>query len=188
MTAYVEETSRWKEWQREYRFGAFYIFPPRGVIEPIDALRSLYDPRSAAYCQSHISLSEPLRRPLTEAQLDELRAALSSIDAFDVQYGPLRGFPPHPGVCYAVRPEERIRQLRSVLHLTSAFAGVPLRREHVAPHLTVAEFISLERTEELLHELAGKVPEGSFRCDRIEYAVPDEHFWFARVLALELRP
>ena len=34
---YAKGTSGWEEWQLEYRFGAFYIFPPTGVIEPVDA-------------------------------------------------------------------------------------------------------------------------------------------------------
>jgi len=186
MIRYAENTSQWEEWQREYQFGAFYIFPPPGVVEPIDVLRHTYDARSASYCQAHISLSEPLPGPLTERQLQELREALSQVDAFHVEYGPLRSFPPYPGVCYTVQPEDRIRQLRSVVHSTSAFAGVALRRENVAPHMTIAEFISPERTEELLHQLAGTVPEGAFRCDQIEYAVPSEHFWFERVLSIRL--
>ena len=69
------DASAWEDWQKEYRFGACYIFPPPGVIEPVDALRRRYDPRSASYCQAHVSLSEPLSGPLTSQQLTELRAA-----------------------------------------------------------------------------------------------------------------
>ena len=57
----------------EYRYGALYIFPPNGVIQPVDELRKKYDPRSASYCQAHISLSKPLPKPLSESQISELK-------------------------------------------------------------------------------------------------------------------
>ena len=183
---YAKGTSGWEEWQLEYRFGAFYIFPPTGVIEPVDALRRLYDPKTASICQAHISLSEPLQAPLTNEQLREIRTALSAVQPYDIRYGPLRSFPPHPGVCYSIAPEAEFRRLRAVLHSTSAFAGIPLQHEHIAPHMTIAEFISLERTAELLHQLSGKVPEGTFRCDSVAYAVPNDDFYFERILEIPL--
>jgi 2'-5' RNA ligase len=186
MITYATNTAAWEEWQREYRYGALYIFPPDGVIEPIDTLRRTYDPRSAAYCQAHISLSEPLAGPLTGAQLRELQAALRAIAAFDVRYGPLRSFPPYPGVVYAIQPEDEFRRLRAIVHATSLFAGMPLRRQDIAPHMTIAEFITLERTQELLEELQGNVPEGVFRCDAVEYAVPNGRFYFERVLTIPI--
>ena len=185
-TEYAKGTSGWEEWQLEYRFGAFYIFPPTGVIEPVDALRRLYDPKTASICQAHISLSEPLQAPLTNEQLREIRTALSVVQPYDIQYGPLRSFPPHPGVCYSIAPEAEFRRLRAVLHSTSAFAGIPLQHEHIAPHMTIAEFISLERTAELLRQLSGKVPEGTFRCDSVAYAVPNGDFYFERILEIHL--
>jgi 2'-5' RNA ligase len=180
------DTSRWEEWQRDYRFGAFYIFPPSGVIEPLDELRRRYDPRSASYCQAHLSLSEPLTGPLSTTQFAELRIALSSVDPFDITYGPLRDFPPHPGIAYAIEPLERFMRLRSTIHATSLFAGAALARKDVPPHLTIAEFISPEQTAELLRVLRGNVPEGGFRCSSIEYAVPNRDFSFERVLTVPL--
>src|SRR5215469_7210485 len=91
------DTLDWLEWQKEYRFGALYIFPPTGIIEPVDELRGKYDPTSAGAAQAHLSLSEPLLGPLTDAQLAELRQTLASIEPFEVHYGPLRSFPPYPG-------------------------------------------------------------------------------------------
>jgi 2'-5' RNA ligase len=186
MMTYATDTSGWEDWQSEYRYGALYIFPPAGVIERVDALRRIHDPRSAAICQAHVSLSEPLPGPLTSAQLEELQAALRATEAFDVHYGPLRSFPPHPGVVYALRPEEAILRLRAIVHATSAFAGAPLRRKDIAPHMTIAEFITLERTRELLKNLQAAAPEGVFRCEAVEYAVPNDQFIFERLLAIPL--
>lgn len=180
------DTSSWENWQREYRHGALFISPPPGVIEALDALRMTYDPQSAAYCQAHISLSEPLMRPFTTPDLEEVRDRLSSIEPFDIHYGSLRSFPPYPGVTYAIAPEGTLGELRAAIHSTSLFQNVPLRRAHIAPHLTIAEFVTVERTNELLQELPGNVPEGSFACDAIEYAVPNSNFYFERVLTIPL--
>ncbi len=188
MFQYANDTSGWKDdWQFGYRFGAFYIFPPTGVIEPVDALRQTYDPKSASGCQAHISLSESLPAPLSDEQLEQIHTALSAVQPFDIRYGPLRSFPPYPGVCYSITPEDNFRALRSALHSTSAFVGVPLKREHIAPHMTIAEFLTLQQTNELLEELSGKVPEGTFRCDSIEYAIPNDQFYFERVLTVPLK-
>jgi 2'-5' RNA ligase len=175
---YVEDVSAWDEWQRAYIYGAFYIFPPAGIIEPIDELRRVHDPRSHATCQAHISLTDPLLAPLRDDQIAELASAVSTIDAFDLQYGPLRTFLPHPGVAYAISPAATVLALRSTIHGLSAFVGVP-RRADVAPHLTIAEFISVARTQPLVDQLQGTVPTGGFRCDRVEYAVPDDQFHFS---------
>jgi 2'-5' RNA ligase len=180
------DTTHWEGWQKEYRYGAFYIFPPPGIIESIDQLRRKYDPKSDSYCQAHISLSEPLTAPLTEEQVQELHDTLSSSEPFEVHYGPLRSFPPYPGVAYVISPEDAFMKLRSRLHETSLFNNIQLMREHIKPHITIAEFITIERTHELLEELGGRVPEGTFLCSAIEYAIPNHDFYFERFLRLPL--
>jgi 2'-5' RNA ligase len=187
MIGYVTDTGRWDGWMREYLYGALYIFPPDEAIGPIDALRNTYDPRSAATCQAHVSLSEPLPGPLTAEEEMELAAIVGKVDPFVLRYGPVRSFPPYPGVAYSITPEEPFRALRSAIHEASAFDGVALRREKIAPHMTIAEFISVDRTNELVDELGATAPTGEFTCDRVEYAVPDADFVFRRVLALPLR-
>ncbi len=180
---YADDSS-WEDWQKEYKYGAFYIFPPTGIIEQIDELRKTYDSKSASYSQAHISLSESLRNPLSEEQLKELETALSKLETFTIHFGPLRSFPPNPGVTYAISPEDKFMQLRSVAHTTSLFNGVELKHKDVAPHMTIAEFISLEDTAKLLGKLKGNVPEGDFLCDHIEYRVPNKDFYFEQVLII----
>ncbi len=186
MIEYVTDTSRWEGWKRHYVFGAFYIFPPEEVIGQIDGLRETHDPTSASICQAHVSLSEPVPRPLTAEDEQELKGILRKVDPFIVRYGPVRSFPPYPGVAYAISPEDPFRALRSAIHEASAFRGIAPRRESVAPHMTIAEFISLDRTEELVDQLGLTAPVGEFACDRVEYAVPDDDFRFQRQLALPL--
>lgn len=180
------DTSSWEQWQAEYRYGAFYIFPPTGVIEAIDQLRKTYDPKSASYCQAHISLSEPLQHPITQSDLEDLTTHLASITPFHIHYGPLRSFPPYPGVAYTIASEEPFAALRTAIHSASMFRGMSPKREHIAPHMTIAEFISNERTDELLQQLSGNVPEGSFLCSSVEYAVPNRDLYFERVLTVPL--
>jgi len=180
------DTRAWEPWQAEYQYGAFYIFPPKGIIEPVDELRRMHDPRSYAYCQAHGSLSEPLKTPPTEEHLQELGDVLSTTAPFSVHYGPLRSFPPYPGVVYAIQPEDAVMDLRSLIHSTSLFAQTPLKRQEIKPHMTIAELITLEATHTLLQELDGNVPEGSFFCDNVEYAIPNERFHFERVITIQL--
>jgi hypothetical protein len=52
--------------------------------------------------------------------------------------------------------------------------------------MTIAEFITLEDTAILLKELEGKVPEGVFQFGSIEYAVPNNEFYFERVLTIPI--
>jgi hypothetical protein len=52
--------------------------------------------------------------------------------------------------------------------------------------MTIAEFITVERTNELLKELSGKVHGSTFLCSAIEYAIPNHDFYFERVLRLPL--
>lgn len=178
------DTTGWIDWQREYQFGALYIFPPPGVIETIDELRRTFDPQSADVCQAHISLSEPLRGPLTQSQLEELRAALSTVEPFTIHYGPLKVSARYPGITYAIKPEDQFMRLRERLHATSSFLPGSFARKDILPHMTIAEFITLERSHQLFHELSGNVPEGDFFCGAIEYAIPTNLFHFERVLTL----
>lgn len=168
----------WEPWQEEYAFGAFYIFPPEDLAAKADALRRIHDPVSAEICQAHISLTEPLRSALDERQGGEIRNRLTTLKPFTIGYGPIRGFAPHPGIALAIRPEEEVRALRDAIHSTSAFKEVTFKRAEVPPHMTIAEFITLERSAELLHELAEVIPSGSFECDEVVLATPDGDFRF----------
>lgn len=184
--AYATHTNQWEEWQHDYKFGALYIFPPVGIIEEIDALRKKYDPKSASYCQAHISLSEALPGPLTGEQIEELKHVLAQTDPFTMTYGPLKSAPPHPGVFYAMSPEDLFKKLRSAIHETSIFKDVQFKRAHIPPHMTIAEFITMEQTNKLLKELNGKVKEGTFVCNEIEYAIPNSDFYFERKAVFSL--
>ena len=73
MINYTEDTSKWENWQRDYRLGLILIMPPPEVSQQIDPLRAKYDFRSFSYCPTHISVSDPLRRELTPDLEEEIR-------------------------------------------------------------------------------------------------------------------
>ena len=77
MIGYAADTSKWEDWQRDYRLGL--IMPPPEVSRQIDPLRAMYDPRAYAICPTHISVSDPLRREMTPQVEHEIRTILNSI-------------------------------------------------------------------------------------------------------------
>lgn len=182
-----EAESAWPSWQQEYRYGAFYLFPPADVTQVVNELRERYDPVSAAICGAHVTLSEPLSATFTDSQHDELSEILARVSAFDVHFGPLTSLGTHPGVVFALRPVPQLDALRTAIHSATFFAH---RREHPraqhAAHMTVAEFISPGESQKLLAALRDAAPSGRFRCDRVTYAVPDASFLFQPVATLEL--
>lgn len=127
-----------------------------------------------------------LTRPLDSTHWSELQSITSEIEPFYIHYGPLINYPRHPGVVLAIEPQDELDKLRAALESASVFEGAPAREYHFSPHMTIAEFISMERTEELISELQGLTPEGDFLCDSISYAVPDGSFHFTERAKLEL--
>ena len=163
------------------------ILPPDPPLIQVNALRAKYDPQSQSACDAHISLTIPFPRPLIQADWDELASIASRIAApFTIQYGPLRHYLPHPGVCLAIEPQAEMDRLRAELESASAFQGAPARRHAFSPHMAIAEFISEEQMKTLTRELQGVAPEGTFLCTHVSYVVPDANFHFTERGRLEL--
>ena len=85
---YREPPPDWPAWYREYRFGAFYLFPPPDVLQRVNEHRSRYDARSAASCEARVSLTVPLPRPLGDAAAAEVVVCAATHPAFSVEWGP----------------------------------------------------------------------------------------------------
>ncbi|MCR9134279.1 MAG: 2'-5' RNA ligase family protein [bacterium] len=183
---YANKTDHWENWWHGYYYGAFYIFPPEEVMKEVDKLREKYDPKSAGFCRAHISLSEPLKKKITASDMHSLRNDLSLITPFEINYGPLRTHPPYPGVTYTITPEKEFDTLRKVIHGNKLFHGVELRRSKIVPHMTIAEFITMEQTNEIFDRLNGKVKSGKFLCKEIVLAVPNNDMYFNPVISIPL--
>ena len=181
-TSYASRGPHWEDWYEEYLYGACYLFPPEPLRSRVNALRSHYDPKSQAFCDAHVSLTIPLPRPLTLTAASELEAVLRSHAAFEVAWGPPYQYPGIPGVVLRIEPAPTLTRLVEALERCSAFTGAPPRRYPFSPHMTIAEFIDLGRTEEILRELDSSQLIGSWTCAAISYAVPDQDFRFTERL------
>ena len=186
ITEYANDIKHWKDWQREYRFGVLLIFPPEPLRSTVNHLRSQHDPQSQGYCDAHISLTVPAAAPVTQAQWANLESVSAEIEPFEITYGPLKNYLPHPGVCLAIEPFEALDALRVALEAEPPFSEALARRHAFSPHMTIAEFITAEETESLMTELALEAPSGQFICRSVSYAVPDETFHFSERCRLEL--
>jgi len=177
---YATDTAKWEDWQRDYRLGLILIMPPEEVSAQIDPLRAKYDPYAFAICPTHISVSDPLQREMTPEVEDEIRHILNSIKPFTLYFDELYASPDYSGVIYPIRPQGPIDKLKAALHNASAFSGKIYSRRNIPPHMTIAEFISIEDGLELRVRLQDIAPRGSFVCDRLEFIVPDDNFHFQK--------
>lgn len=166
----------WEPWQRAYRHGVLLLLPPSDVVGDVDELRARYDPVSHEICRAHVTVTEPFPRPVTTADLDDVAAALAQVAPFEVGWVGPRSTDPHPGVVLLVDPPEPVLALRRLLHARPAFAGVEDRG--IPPHMTIAEFLSVEASNRLARQLRGQVSLPRWTCDAVEYVVPDDRFHF----------
>ena len=117
--------------------------------------------------------------------LIEVARVLADVPPIDFTYGPVTDMGHPPGVVYAISPHEPFFALRQMIHATSAFAGQALPRANRSPHMTLAEFITAEQSAELLRKLKD-LPPGTFRCNEVVFAVPDETFHFSPMATIAL--
>jgi 2'-5' RNA ligase len=186
VTEYVQNVDHWEGWQHAYRFGVILILPPEPLRTQVNDLRSRHDPRSQAYCDGHISLTRPLPRALAEQDWAELTSIAAGLHPVKIRYGPLKHYLPHPGVCLQIEPQRDLDQIRAAIETAAVFADAPPRRHSYSAHMTIAEFITTERTEALMEELRSTAPVGDFTCDRLSYMVPDSTFRFSERATLIL--
>ena len=186
MIRYAQNTDSWEDWQLDYRLGLILIMPPKEVSDLIDPLRERYDPKSHATCSTHISVSDPLSLEMTPDLETEIQAILQDFQPFELHFRTLHASSKHPGVSYSIHPEEPIRALQETLHKSRAFAGKVYKRRHIPPHMTIAEFISIQESLKLCDQLQDTAPKGSFICDRLEFIVPDDNMRWHREITFML--
>lgn len=186
MVDYVTDMSKWEKWQRDYRYGLILIMPPDEVAGRINPLRAKYDPRTFSYCPAHITLSDPLGEPLTPERDAEVAGLLAGVEPFPLFFDKPQSSRQHAGVAYPIHPREPIDRLREVLHRASVFTRPPYYTRTIAPHMTLAEFVTIEKSFRIVEELGDSAPRGSFLCDRLTYIVPDIHMHFHPVKTYRL--
>ena len=147
---YARNTHEWEDWQRDYRFGLILIIPPDEIAAPIDALRRHYDPKSAATCPAHISLSDPLCSEMAPDHRTEIQNILKSIEPFTLHFDKPHSSRKRAGVAYTVTPQEPIDNLKAALHTAAVFSRDPYPRRGIPAHMTIAEFVSIEESLKIL--------------------------------------
>jgi hypothetical protein len=183
---YVTNTSGWASWQNDYKYGLILILPPLAVSSIIEPLRSKYDPGSFASAPTHISISDPLRREMSDELDSEIAAILSGIMPFTLNYGRPEASRNHPGVACPITPQAPIDELKQKLHQAAIFEGKVYNRRQIPAHMTIAEFVSLEDSWRICDEVQNLVSPGSFLCDQLEFIVPDINMRFYRVKTYSL--
>lgn len=183
---YVTDTAHWEPWQRDYRLGLILIMPPDEVAAPVNALRARYDPVTFAICPAHITLSDPLGLEMTPERDAEIGGILAAVEPFTLHFDRPQASRERGGVGYAIYPREPVDALREALHRASVFTRPPYWTRTIAPHMTIAEFVSVEESWRILAEIGDAAPTGSFRCDRLAYIVPDRDMHFHRVKSYPL--
>lgn len=181
MIDYVTDTSKWEKWQCDYRLGLILIMPPEDIARQINPLRAKYDPRTYAYCPAHITLSEPLGLEMTPERDAEICRILGTVQPFMLYFDKPHASRERGGVAYPIRPREPIDAVRATLHTASVFTRPPYYTRKIAPHMTLAEFVSIEESWRIMDEIKDTAPSGSFLCDRLQFIVPDINMHFRRV-------
>jgi 2'-5' RNA ligase len=178
----------WKDWQKPYQYGMLLIWPPDEVREIVNAQRATYDPVSLAICDAHVTVTQMLRRPLTNMEWDEIRAVVRCHPAFEITYGPINSFLPYPCLWYEIHPRERVLALRRDLHATGYFNLDIHHPENFMPHMTITEQLSGTPIVDaaLLAQVQSESCPGTFRCDSLAYIVPNADFHFEVVDRLPL--
>ena len=145
----------------------------------VNSQREKYDPVSSSYCETHISITQPLSRNLSGEEWDKLVTLLSGIESFKISYGPLKSFLPYPCIWYEIKPAEKVLALRYLLHQTGCFNLEMEHPQNFIPHMTITEGLSgPEVNENLLQMLQEESGQGSFQCEGLSYIIPNEDFRF----------
>ena len=181
MVTYVTDTSKWEKWQNDYRLGLILIMPPPEVSRLINPLRSKYDPKAFYSCPTHISISDPLRREMTQELDDEITGILSTIASFTLHYDKPKASRHHAGVAYPITPQKPIDELKRRLHQAAIFEGKVYERRDIPAHMTIAEFVTIAESWQIFEEIQDIAPSGSFLCNQLEFIVPDINMQFQRV-------
>jgi len=177
----------WEDWQKQFRYGTIVIWPPDKIREVVNAQRELYDPTSQSICETHITITQPMIKPLNHEEWERITGLLKAYPSFEIEYGPLNSFLPYPCIWYEIKPAEKVLEIRNALHDTGFFNLELKHTEDFIPHMTITEGVSGPNVDEaLLEQLQEESSQGSFLCKELMYIVPNAQFCFKATRALPL--
>lgn len=186
ITKYADEQLWENEWQKEYKYGVILFIPPEPLFSLVNELRQKYDKFSADGCCAHISLTMPLKNPLTLEDINEIEKSLSSFKKFEVHYGPFANFlPAAKGVVLEIKEQKMFEELYKTIENTEGIEFYD-RKWPFKAHITIAEFISEEDTQILTEKLNEDALYGLFTCDKVFYMVPNQDMVFQKIMSFNL--
>jgi 2'-5' RNA ligase len=169
----------WADWRKAYVYGTLVVWPPDNVRDVVNRLRAEHDPLSQSYCETHITITQPLLRQLDSIEWSHIETLISDINAFEIHYGPLNSFLPYPCIYYEIHSGEKLLTIRKLLHETGFFNLRIPHPENWVMHMSITEGLSGPKVNhELLESLKRRVAAGSFTCTAISHIVPDSEFHF----------
>lgn len=186
ITQYANEQLWAKEWQKEYKHGVILFIPPEPLFSLVNELRQKYDKFSADGCYAHISLTMPLKNPLTITDINEIEKKLSNFKKFEVHYGPFTNFlPAVKGVVLEIKEQKKFEELYNTIESAEGIEFYD-RKWPFKSHITIAEFISEEDTLILTEKLNKNAIYGSFTSDKVFYMVPNQDMVFQKIMTFNL--
>jgi GrpB-like predicted nucleotidyltransferase (UPF0157 family)/2'-5' RNA ligase len=173
------KAEQWSEWMKDFRYGTLVFIPSGELLKTGDQLRSQYDPKSAKFCASHITITQPFTKAPTPDDLLLIEIALQKSASFEIQVGPATTSPNKRLIWLDVNPKPLILSLRDVLHETELFrTDLPLTRGFI-PHLTISETgHEPEDVSAIISGLNAKLIGWSVRFESIMWIVPNDDFVF----------
>jgi 2'-5' RNA ligase len=177
----------WTDWQMDFEYGTFVIWPPDPVREVVNRLRERYDPLSQRICEAHITLTQPFLRHPGQREWDQLEAIFSECAPSTIRYRPLNTFLPYPCIYYEIHPAASVMAIREALHETGLFNLDRPHTDDFVPHISINDGRpDAARTQEIFESLRKVVVRGSFECRQIAFIVLDYGFHFEVVRTLPL--
>ncbi|HEX7173052.1 MAG TPA: 2'-5' RNA ligase family protein [Candidatus Limnocylindria bacterium] len=167
----------WPAWQRDYRFGALVIEPPRWLAALLDPIRLRLDPESAAAFGAHITLTPPFATAPNSADEERAAAVIRGVAAMRLQLGRPTRFSGSPVVYLPVVPRHGFVKLRAMLLATGLFRLDLPHTDDFVPHLTLSEFGTAPDAA-----LKADVPPPeamTFLVETVAWIVPDEAVRFS---------
>jgi 2'-5' RNA ligase len=176
----------WPDWHRAYRYGALEVMPPDDIAADVDSIRSRFDPDSAAISSAHITLTPPLAREPSPADLDLLAATASTFDRCELTLLSPTAFPDSSVVYLPVEPVAALAELQAAFIRTGLFASSEPGREFT-PHMTLSEF-GADPQAVLVAAARANLAGRTFPLTHVSWFVPDQSFRFAVRGAFPLGP
>lgn len=169
----------WQEWMKPYRFGTLLLEPPEPVLTHVNRLREKFNLDTLGFSQSHVTLTQPLRRPLHEEEWQKVRRVIASQPRFTLQIGPLVLSPNQELLWLDIEPKRTLLCLRGALHELGYFdMSLPFTSGFI-PHMTISELRrDPKEAQRIATELNCENQKFEFEVQAVQWSVPNELFHF----------